>query len=347
MPRLSIPTHGGVCSPMLANHCGISMEQQTPVVFKNRKGMRLFGMLHTPTVGARKDIGVLLLSPGVKMRLGPQCLYRRITDLFVQQGFTVFRFDFFGIGDSEGDIAESALVDFYNHIEVGRYVDDALDALDWMQKHCGVSRVIATGLCGGAVTGLLAGDRDNRVAALLGLGITPVLASKAANASAYMTVGELKTLRRGYFKNLASFTSWWRLLTFQSDYKLIWRSLMKPLLQKRTTPSVTSEALPASAEADNSNPLFAPAFFKMLGSRRPILLVFSGADRLYAEFQEKFLSRHGERLRAISTGYDVHVVPNANHVLSLREWEQEMLDVSARWLEKTFPREASAGAVAA
>lgn len=329
----------------LAPRAGTSpMEQQTPVVFKNRNGQRLFGMLHTPATGARQDLGILLLSPGVKMRLGPQCLYRRMTNLFVRHGFTVFRFDFHGIGDSEGEIAETALVDFYNHIEVGRYVDDALDALDWMQQQCGVSRVIASGLCGGAVTGLLAAERDPRVAALLGLGITPVLASRAANASRYMTTGQLKTMRKGYFKNLTRFASWRRLLTFRSDYRLIWRSLAKPLAQ---TPKATNKngepATPAgTTEPDNANPLFPPAFFNMLSSNRPILLVFSGADRLYSEFEEKFLARHGERLKGITTGYDLHVVPNANHVLSSREWEREMLDVSSRWLDKTFPRATTA-----
>ena len=323
------------------------MEQQTPFVFKNRKGQRLFGMLHTPSVGARKDIGVLLLSPGVKMRLGPQCLYRRMTDLFVRHGFSVLRFDFYGIGDSEGEIAETALVDFYNHIEVGRYVDDALDALDWMQQHCGVSRVIASGLCGGAVTGLLAGERDKRVAALIGIGITPVLASRAANTSSYMTVGELKTMRRGYFRNLTSLTSWWRLLTFRSDYWTIWRSLVKPLVRAGTA-SKAGEPMPSAdaAEPDNANPLFPPAFFNMLSSDRPILLVFSGADRLYAEFEEKFLARHGERLKGITRGYDLHVVPKANHVLSSREWEQEMLDVASRWLSTNFLRTQATSAVA-
>lgn len=295
-------------------------------------------MLHQPTAHARTDIGVLLLSPGVKMRLGPQCLYRRMTDAFVRSGFTVFRFDFYGIGDSEGEINETVLADFYNHIEVGRYVADTLDALDWMQRHTGVSKVIASGLCGGAVTGLLAGEHDPRIAGLLGLGITPILASRAADASAYMTVSELNTMRKGYFKNLASLTSWVRLLTLQSDYRTLWRSLIKPIMRKIKAQAPSPAANPA--EPDNANPRFPPAFFRMLESQRSILLIFSGADRLYAEFQEKFVARYRERLQSFAGRYALHVVPNANHVLSSREWEQEMLDVSTRWLAQNYPRPA-------
>ncbi len=38
----------------------------------------------------------------------------------------MLRFDFFGLGDSEGDLDETVLADVYNNIEVGRYVDDTL-----------------------------------------------------------------------------------------------------------------------------------------------------------------------------------------------------------------------------
>lgn len=313
------------------------MEQQTPVIFANRKGQRLFGMLHVPPA-ARSDVGIVLLSPGVKMRVGPQCLYRRMTDLFVRLGFPVFRFDFHGVGDSEGELQEDALVDFYNHVEVGRYVDDALDAVQWMQERCGVSRVLASGLCGGAVTGLLAGARDDRIAGLLGIGITPVVSSRAADASLYMTAGQIEANRNRYLKrSLLSAKSWVRFLTLRSDYRLMWKALVKPLIARPVNPAtVSGDRGAGGAERDNANPLFPPAFFKMLDTARPLLLVFGGADRLYWEFQEKFVARHAARLERVRSGYDVHVVPNANHVLSLREWQQEMLDASTRWLQTHF-----------
>lgn len=314
------------------------MDQQTPVVFANRNGLRLFGMLHVPGTGSVRDTGILLLSPGVKMRVGPQCLYRRMTDLFVRLGFPVLRFDFHGIGDSEGELQEDVLIDFYNHIEVGRYVDDALDAVQWMQQHCGVSRVIASGLCGGAVTGLLAGARDDRIVGLLGVGITPVLASRAADASLYMTAGQIEANRKRYLKkSVLSVRSWVRFLTLRSDYRLMWKALVKPLLLGSAhRGSVGNDGPAEKSQQDNANPLFPPAFFEMLDSGRPVLLVFSGADRLYWEFQEKFVARYASRLEAVQSGYDLHVVPNANHVLSLHEWQDDMLDASARWLQSHF-----------
>src|SRR5262245_25392525 len=141
------------------------MELHTPVTFQNRQGYRLFGVLDTPakaTTGPTSDLGLILLSPGVKMRVGPERLYRRVTDLFVGLGIPSLRFDFWGLGDSEGTLKEEFLKDVYNHIEVGRFVDDVIDAMDWMQRECGTKRFILSGLCGGAITGRLTGSRDRR-----------------------------------------------------------------------------------------------------------------------------------------------------------------------------------------
>ena len=315
-----------------------------PVVFTNRMGLRLFGILHLPAGRRTSDLAVLLLSPGVKMRVGPQGLYRRLTDCLLELGVPVLRFDCYGLGDSEGTLHEDQLRDVYNHIEVGRFVDDTIDAMDWMAREHGIRRFILSGLCGGAITGLLAGARDERVAGILGLGITPVLASRAADASAYMTQGQLAESRKKYVRRLANPKAWLRLLTLQSDYRLIWRFLKQPIesrLKKPTTAGAAPAPVPPP-ENDNANPLFPPAFFSMLRRRRPMLYVFGGGDRLRWEFEEKFVARHRETLASLPAAYEVHVVENANHVLSLREWQHEMLAVSARWMRAHFPEDVAA-----
>jgi uncharacterized protein len=307
------------------------MPHQKPVAFTNRKGLRLFGILHEPAGPRRHDLGIVLLSPGVKMRVGPQRLYKRMTDHFVRMGIPVLRFDFYGLGDSEGTLPEEFLKDVYNHIEVGRFVDDTIDAMDWMQQECGTRRFILSGLCGGAITGLLTGARDTRVAGLLALGITPLLASRSADPSLYMTSGQLQEIGRTYLDKLTNPKAWLRLLSFQSDYTLIWRSVFKP---KRKPAATAAETPPP--EQDNASPLFPPAFFRMLASDRPMLLVFGGSDRLHWEFEEKFVARHRDRLASMPQTYQLHVVEQANHVLSFDHWQKEMLDVSEQWLQTYF-----------
>ena len=50
------------------------------VTFPNRQGLGMFGVLHLPASGANTDLAVILLSPGVKMRVGPQRLYCTMTE---------------------------------------------------------------------------------------------------------------------------------------------------------------------------------------------------------------------------------------------------------------------------
>jgi pimeloyl-ACP methyl ester carboxylesterase len=310
------------------------VEQLQPVAFRNRKGLRLFGVLHTPEGSRRSDVAIILLSPGVKMRVGPQCLYRRMTELFVGLGFTVLRFDFFGLGDSEGVLPEENLKEVYGHIEIGRFVDDTVDAMNWMQEQYGTKKFVVSGLCGGAITGLLAANRDPRIAGLLGLGITPLLASRAADPSTYFSAGQLAHLRQGYIKKILDPKSWLRLLSFRSDYRLIWKSILNPLKKKLTKPA---PAAPVAPVQDDASPLFPPAFFAMAGSGRPMLLIFGGSDRLRWDFEEKFVARHQARLQDLEGRYDVHVIEHANHVLSFKPWQAEMLAVSQDWLRRHFP----------
>lgn len=313
------------------------MQSRTPVTFVNRNGRQLHGIFHQPDQPAAPDLAVLLLSPGVKMRVGPQRLYLRLTERLVALGLPVLRFDFEGLGDAEGAFGEVLLKDFYNHIEVGRFVNDTVDTMDWMQAHYGFQRFIVSGLCGGAITGLLAGSRDSRIAGLFGLGITPVLASRAADEAKYMTTGMLEQRRRHYLGRLKSPYAWLRVLTLQADNRAIWKAITLPLRKRLQGPTPPAP----KPDQDNANPLFAPAFFRMLETGRPMQFVFGGSDRLRWEFDEKFVARHQERLQRNPHGFAVHVVPDANHVLSLTEWQDEMIGVADRWVRDHFPATAA------
>ena len=305
----------------------------TAVTFISSEGNTLFGTLHLPA-HARVDLPVIvLLSPGVKMRVGPGRLYVPLTDTLVEMGYRVFRFDFFGLGDSSGELQETMLADVYNNIEVGRYVADTRSALQWLRQQTGAKKFILGGLCGGAITALLTAEREPDVEALLSLGMTVTLASNAATPAKFLTRQQLDHRRQGYYRRLLSPISWWRLLTGQSEYGVIWRSMKRIFIKDKPTPAAAPAPAATIEQRGNANPLFPPAFFAFLKRGGRALMLFSEKDRLQSEYEEKFAAPFAEQLQPYLPQLHKHVVAEANHVLSFTPWQKEMVAVSRNWLQ--------------
>jgi alpha-beta hydrolase superfamily lysophospholipase len=304
-----------------------------PVVFDNGSGTRLFGVVHEPAVARRRQVPVILLCPGTKSRVAPHRLYVKLARRLAASGFTVLRFDFAGLGDSEGAVAEATTADFFATVQLGRYVDDTRAAMDWMAREYGARRFVLAGLCGGAITGLLAGARDERVAGLIGLGLPVQLDSAVEDATRYLTAGELQQWRAGYMSKLLDGKSWLRLLTLRSNYRAIVRSL----LGRRLAGPASLPATEGVAEqAGNLNPLVPAAFDAMTATKR-VLLVFGEADRLYSIYQERLAQPQAAPLASRGDRLEVHVVPSANHVFSLPEWQAAMSKHVELWLERLVP----------
>lgn len=324
------------------------VQRRRPVTFQNEDGCTLFGILHEPAEPGRRDAAILLLSPGVKTRVAPHRMYNKMAERFVALGFTVFRFDFYGLGDSEGTVPEPMLAELYRSIQVGRYVHDTRTAIDWLRAQTGIPRVVVGGLCGGAITGVLTAAGHRQVCGVLGLGLPVILDGSRVDKVANMTRGQLDRVRGAAFRKLLKPAAWWRLLTLQSDYRLLGRSIFAPILKNHSgTTSPTATAVAPGVQSDNSNPEFPPAFRQMLARGCPALLVFSESDRLYWEFREKFVDRHGPSFERLMRHVDVRVVKDANHVFTFSQWQREMLDRCDEWLQATFPQPVEAVSKAA
>jgi pimeloyl-ACP methyl ester carboxylesterase len=268
-----------------------------------------------------------LLSPGIKGRVGPHRLYLKIAARLAPLGFHVLRFDYHGLGDSEGEISERMLVDMYNTIHGGRYTGDTVAAMDWMQDRFGIRRFVGSGLCGGSISALLTAAQDSRIECLLGIGLPTALDGGPDNWGRSLTSGQLETLRRGYLRNLLDPRSWLRLLSGKTNYAVLWRSLRRP--SRKPAAGIPGSAPPP---ADNANPRFAPAFRRLIESARPMLLIFSGNDRLHDEFQEKFEARNPDLAAHRDRLYKTVLIPKANHILSDQASVAALLDHAERWL---------------
>jgi alpha/beta superfamily hydrolase len=304
-----------------------------PVSFENADGLRLAGIIEEPAGSVTRTQAVILLSPGVKTRVAPHRLYGKLARVLTERGFRVLRFDFYGLGDSEGTVDETLKRGLYASIQVGRYVADTRAAMDWMQKTYGASQFVLGGLCGGAITAILAAPDDSRVEGILALGLPVTLDSPDTDSTRFMTVGQLKGVRSRYLRKVLDPRAWLRLLTLKTDFVLLLKALMVSSAKARGPVQTPGQRPPV----DNANPLLLPAFIKALEGGCRIQLVFSEVDRLTSEFEEKFSQRHEEQLSRLASGFDVRVITSANHVLTLSEWQDEWFGLATEWCHRHFP----------
>jgi alpha/beta superfamily hydrolase len=313
-----------------------------PVVFPNAAGHRLFGILHQPAINRNPGVAIVLLSPGIKGRVAPHRLYVKMARRLCDAGFMVLRFDFYGLGDAEGELDEKLVADVYGAVSVGRYVEDTIAAMDWLQHEHQVGKFVLSGLCGGAITGLFAGARDARVDALIGLAIPVIQYGDNSMRYRYLSAGEQGQFRRGYLRKLLDWRSWVRLLTFRSDYSVIAKVFLSPLkrMWQRKVPA-TAET-PAAGEAGdaadtgNLNTYFPPAFFGMLGASRKLYLIFGATDRLYWDFDEKFYQQRKHEIERFPGRFELHLVKEARHIFEEPEHQEDLFCSILAWVRREY-----------
>ncbi|MAE29633.1 MAG: hypothetical protein QF724_11445 [Planctomycetota bacterium] len=97
----------------------------------------------------------MLLNFGHMPRSGVGDLSVHLADHLAAAGLSTWRFDFPGLGDSPGETPAAERV-LFRQIQAGRYVDPCVELLTELSALSGIKRWILGGLCGGAITSILA-----------------------------------------------------------------------------------------------------------------------------------------------------------------------------------------------
>ena len=300
---------------------------------RNPQGLALHCMVDDPPGPARSDCAAVLLCPGVKTRVAPHRLYRKLAQAFLRRGITVMRVDFAGLGDSEGERPEESLELIYRAMELGGAVADARSALDWLEATRGVRRFIVGGLCGGAITGLQLAAQDPRVQGVYALGLPVTVHGAARSELDHMPKGALRDKRVRYLRKALNPASWLRLLSLKSDYRLMWRMLVASMASKRK--AAREAARPAAAP--DLNPRLAESFLEVLGRDCPVLLMFGERDRLRWDFEEKFEQPWHADLAPHRKLIETRIIPHASHILADPEAVAQAIQITIAWLDAWFP----------
>lgn len=108
------------------------------ILFRNRAGLELVGNLELPPGGVWRATAVFAHCFTCSRNITAA---RNITRALAEAGFAVLRFDFTGLGESEGDFADTTF---------SSNLDDLEDAAEWMAEHYTAPQLLVGHSLGGA-----------------------------------------------------------------------------------------------------------------------------------------------------------------------------------------------------
>lgn len=264
-------------------------------------GDALVGILSLPDAPSAR--GLVIVVGGPQVRTGSHRQFTLLARALAADGVPVLRFDYRGMGDSEGATRGFDSVD-----------EDLRAAIDRFQHEVpGLEEIVLWGLCDGAAASALYAPRDARVRGLVLLNPWVRTEEGAARATLkHYYRGRL--LDPGLWKKIAS--GRFDLLGAARSFAGVARSALRPAPAARES---CGAALPDRLHG---------ALSRFQGK---VLVMLSGADLTAQEFSVVAEAPHWRTLMA-SPRFVRRTLPKADHTCSRREWHQQMTEWTAEWL---------------
>jgi len=272
----------------------------------------MVAILHRP----EKPIGrgVLIVVGGPQYRVGSHRQFLLLARTLSESGVPVLRFDYRGMGDSEGEGRTFEAIDA-----------DIRAAIDAFVEHVPQLREIAIwGLCDAASAATFYAAKDSRVIGLVLL--NPWVRTEAGAAGA--------VLKRYYAARLMDPNLWRKIgrgeFSFANSLSSLWR-ILKARFGWKPLPG-TEMSIPADGSKNNQKPLPDQMLQGLQRFTGKILLIISGDDLTAAEFKD-VVGRSSEwrhRLRDLQVQrYDLE---EANHTFARRAWRDQVAQCTLSWL---------------
>jgi len=276
------------------------MHIEERVVTFECQGDSLYGVMHLPeTPGTR---AVLVVVGGPQYRAGSHRQFTLLARSLAMNGIAAMRFDYRGMGDSEG--AERAFGDVQDDIAA------AIDA--FMAAAPGVREIVLWGLCDGASAAMMYAPLDARVSGVVLL--NPWIRTPDSIART--------TLRHYYRDRLVDRTFWARVLRGSFNYQRSLASmfqLVRTAFGSETAPHTTL-ALPDRMHAG----------LHAFSGR--VLVIISGADLTGREFCDLAEATPKWRQLLQSSRVTQYRIDRADHTFSRRVWRDQVAHWTGAWL---------------
>ena len=272
------------------------------------RGAWLYGILSLPQAAITPPArGVLIVVGGPQYRAGSHRQFTLLARDLANAGIPAMRFDYRGMGDSEGELQNFENVD-----------DDLRAAIDRFAAEVpGLSEVVLWGLCDGASAAAMYAPQDPRVTGLVLL--NPWVRTEEGAARA--------TIKHYYKDRLFDARLWKKIGSGQFDVKdsvrSLWDNVGKAFGPKPDT------GTPAAADD-------APLPERMQGAltrfKGRVLVVLSGADLTAQEFAA-LAHRSAPWQRLLGTPrFTRQQIDKADHTFSRRPWQDQVSNWTRDWL---------------
>ena len=276
------------------------------------EGRNLYGILTMPETPATR--GVLVVVGGPQYRAGSHRQFTLLANDLANNGTPVMRFDYRGMGDSEGDART------FEEVQ-----DDIRRALDRFFSDVPTMRdVVLWGLCDAASASLFYAHGDPRVRGLVLL--NPWVRTTEGMAKAY--------LRHYYLARLLDRDLWKKILAGQFDFGAAIRSLLG-IIGK----AMAGRPAPAPAEnqaSEQPRPTLAPLPDRMYDGltrfKGNVLLIISGNDLTAKEFLDLVSGSRKWKKALGSSQVQRHDLQEANHTFSRRDWRDQVANWTIDWI---------------
>jgi exosortase A-associated hydrolase 1 len=269
-------------------------------------GECLYGVLSLPAPGvAPAARGVLIVVGGPQVRTGSHRQFTLLARSLARAGIPAMRFDYRGMGDSEGAARDFEQVQ-----------DDLRAALDcFLAQAPGMQEVVLWGLCDGATAAAMYAPGDARVAGLALL--NPWVRTEEGAAKA--------TLKHYYRSRLLDPGLWKKIASGRFDAGQAARSFVA------VARSAFARAQPG-ARQDPGARLPDRMHAALRGFTGRVLVMLSGADLTAQEFGSLASGSPDWQRLLDDARVTRHTLPGADHTCSQRAWHEQVVDWTAGWL---------------
>lgn len=276
----------------------MSSFNERPVIF-DCHGQQLAGILHPGAEDA--ETGLVIVVGGPQYRVGSHRQFIGIARHLAAAGIPVLRFDYRGMGDSEGDIRDFQAV--------GEDIERAIDTL--FAEIPGMRQCFLWGLCDAATAIAFHAHRDPRVSGQILL--NPWVHTEAGEARAF--------LKHYYLKRLFSPALWKKILGGGFNLRESASSLGDNIQTAKVQPETRADgALPermlAGVQAFSGD----------------TLLILSGDDLVASEFLDATAKSREWREWLNSDRLTRHDLAEADHTFSSEKWKNAVADITREWL---------------